>query len=127
MIIPEKVTEIREILLDAAKNRTTVPFWTFHKLFGDEKENDRYDTLEEASRSLAPLKDAIYSVLLAKKDDNGCPGIGFYDVFLNNRRSEFISITKHTNIHQLREEPHHRKNIADLERDRVYQHAKKHY
>ena len=127
MIIPEKVDEIRNLLLDAAKNRTIVPLETFHNLFGDEKDNDRYDTLEAASELLAPLEDAIYSVVLAKKSDNDCPGIGFYDVFLNKRRCEFLRITKHTSIYQLRAEPDHRKNIANLERERVYQHAENHY
>jgi len=125
MIIVEKISNVAQLLVGAAKARKGVGFRALHALFdSDASNNDVYDTLEAASRALCSSPLAIYSAVMAKSAD-GCPGSGFYDIFNNLRRDEFKAITGHNDLHQLTETD--RKAIANIERDRVYQHAEKHF
>ena len=104
VIIVEKITSVANLLLDAAKAGGTAPYYKFHKLFDDKTpDNNKYDTLDAASRALEYPSDVIYSSVLAKKDDN-CPGIGFYDIFKNHHRDEFIEIAGHDDEHALTKE-----------------------
>ena len=125
MIVVEKISEVALLLLNAAKDKTVLPYSDFHSVF-DKKtlKNDRYDTLESASRALSDLGLPIYSAVLAKSND-GCPGDGFYDAFNNRRHNEFMNIAGHNDIHKLRNEAENRKKIADFERVLVYEHAEK--
>ena len=92
MIIVTQLSNVAELLLDAANSRSTVSFNRFHDLFDASiSNNDKYDTLEAASRALCPSSFAIYSAVMAKTG-NGCPGSGFYDIFNNLRRDEFAAV-----------------------------------
>lgn len=125
MVIVEKISAVAELLLKAAKAGDVLMFKDFHAVFDiGTKDEDKYDTLEAASRALAPTGVAIYSAVLAKKDTN-CPGSGFYDIFNNVHRNEFFEVTGHNDIHELTDED--RRNIAAIERPRVYEHAHKHF
>ncbi|AWF81635.1 hypothetical protein BTJ40_12810 [Microbulbifer sp. A4B17] len=60
MIIVDKITEVAEALLQSAKEESVLSMAAFHKLFKDNTlENDKYDTLESASRALAYPRFAI--------------------------------------------------------------------
>lgn len=125
MVIAEKLSEIAVMLRDAALAQDTVPFSKLHSVFDpDVPDRHKYDTLEAASVALAPIHTAIYSALLAKKHD-GCPGSGFYDIFRNFRRADFLRIAPHDDLHDLTEQE--RVKIADEERARVYEHAEGHF
>jgi hypothetical protein len=125
MVIVEKISNVAQLLLNAASSGGTVGFRNLHALFDEgAHKNDVYDTLEAASRALCHSSVAIYSAVMAKNSD-GCPGSGFYDIFNNLRRDEFKTITGHNDLHQLTDED--RTAVVAAERDRVYQHAEENY
>ncbi|WP_028895275.1 hypothetical protein [Syntrophorhabdus aromaticivorans] len=122
MVIVDQLSSVGQLLLNAAKSKSVVSFKSFHALFDDgTSNNDKYDTLEAASRALCPSYVAIYSAIMAKNSD-GCPGIGFYDIFNNLRSKEFIYVAGHNDPQQLTVDD--KRKIASLERTRVYKHAK---
>lgn len=125
MVIVNRISSVAQLLLDAAQTGDTVGFRRLHELFDkDAYKNDVYDTLEAASRALCHSRTAIYSAVLAKSSD-GCPGIGFYDIFNNLRQEDFRAITGHNDLHQMTDED--RKAVVAVERNRVYQHAEEHF
>jgi len=125
MIIVEKISEIASLLLRAAKEENVATMWEFHNLFEDNiPMNDKYDTLEAASRALEYPKIAIYSAVLAKKD-TGLPGGGFFDVFLNSKREKAIELIGEKSLHQLTLED--KKLITEYERKVVYKNAQKRF
>ncbi|WP_157769427.1 hypothetical protein [Xanthomonas campestris] len=121
MIITEKISSVAKLLLEAAQSKSTVGFRKLHEIFDEgTRNNDVYDTLEAASRALCDTRTAIYSAVLAKNSD-GCPGSGFYDIFDNICGKDFFEIAGHNDIHKLTDGD--RVAVAEVERDRVYQHA----
>jgi hypothetical protein len=125
MVVVEKISDVAQLLVDAAHQKDVVGFRSLHSLFDEEThENDVYDTLEAASRALCPSSLVIYGAVMAKKAD-GCPGSGFYDIINNLRREEFREVTGHNDVHRLTKE--NRQDIAEIERDRVYRHAEAHF
>lgn len=113
------------MLLDAAKRDSVIPMKKFHNIFDSTTPvNDRYETLEAASEKIEDPTIAIYSALLSKKD-TGLPGDGFFDIFLNCRRSEAISLVGNKYLHQLTDAD--KQKIAEHERPIVYTNAKNHF
>ena len=125
MVIVEKLSAVASVLLEAAKAEGVLSFQGFHALFDADVEGcNKYDTLEAASRALAPSAQAIYSAVLAKKN-TGFPGSGFYDIFNNVHHDEFFNVAGHNDIYNLTDED--RRHIAEIERSRVYEHARRHF
>lgn len=125
MILVDKISEIAFLLLDAAKDECVVSMWVFHRLFNDEaSKNDKYDSLEAASRALEYPNVAIYSSVLSKKD-TGLPGDGFFDVFLNSKRDKSIELVGDKRLHNLTFED--KKIITEYERDIVYKNARRRF
>lgn len=125
MILVEQITPVAKLLLDAAISRRTVSFKAFHALFEpDALINDKYETLEAASRALCANQIAIYGAVLAKSG-TGCPGDGFFDAFKNTRPDEYKnhagdSLTLDLNEAQMFA-------ITLPERERVYEHAESNF
>lgn len=118
MIIRRHVSAVETLLRTTAQRRQTCDFGSLFALFGDQAEpKDVYETLECASKQLAPWTDAIFSAVLAKR--NGQPGDGFLDVFRNHRLAEYAAIAgTQTPIPKLT--PTQKLQMADRERLRVY-------
>jgi hypothetical protein len=117
-----KVNDTRELLETAARRETTVSFPQLFSLFSeDDKPSDVYNTLEAACVEICDWKTAIYSVLLAKKD-SGLPGDGFFDIFRNHRADSYWEISGGMHVAGL--DPLQRRKMTELERRRVYLHAK---
>jgi len=125
MIIVEKISEIASTLLKAAKQESVVTMREFHKLFKDDiPMNDKYDTLEAASRALEYPSVAIYSAVLSKKETD-LPGDGFFDVFLNSKSDKSIELVGEKWLHELTFED--KKLITKYERNVVYKDAQKRF
>lgn len=124
MIIRRHVAAVETLLRTTAQRRQTCSFGNLFALFGDHAEpKDVYETLECASKQLAPWADAIFSAVLAKRD--GQPGDGFLDVFRNHRQAEYAAIAgAQTPIPKLTSAQ--RLQMADRERLRVYAIAEAH-
>ncbi|WP_186114903.1 hypothetical protein [Burkholderia gladioli] len=97
---------------------------TFKQLFSafptETPPSDVYDTLEQACSELAPWNEVIYSAVMARAKD-GLPGDGFFDIFKTHRQMEFRRIAGDADTRNLADEQ--RKQITELERERVYVHA----
>ena len=124
MILDSYISAVKALLKEAAESNGLVSFSDLHKLFlpGTPASNV-YDTLEAACGELAPFSEAIYSVLLAKKQ-SGLPGDGFFDMFRIHRDSEFKKIAGDSSIPSLTEDL--RRQMTKAERSRVYVHAATH-
>ncbi|MEJ5139510.1 MULTISPECIES: hypothetical protein [Acinetobacter] len=123
MILIEYITPIALLLKNAALSNQTVSFVEFHSVFPKNtfRDNDKYDTLEAASRAMTEHGITIYSSLLSKKD-TGCPGIGFFDVFRIKKREKYLELVGDVSITGLSIEE--QLKITMYERKCVYQHAK---
>jgi hypothetical protein len=121
MVLNRYVDVVHAVVGSAAKRRGTV---TFKQLFGafprETPPSDVYDTLEKACSELGSWDEVIYSVVLAKAED-GLPGDGFFDIFKTHREIEFRRIADHAKTLDLTDEQ--RKQMTELERERVYAHA----
>ena len=123
MILISKLSSVAQLLLDAAMSENTVSFKRFHDLFDAAVHvNERYDTLEAVDRALC--RTPIYSSLLAKSS-TGCPGDGFFDIFRILRSEEYREIAGECIVQYLT--PDQQRMMAMQERERVYEHAKKHF
>lgn len=122
----EQQKKIYFLLLKAAKSKITIPYTRLYRgVFGDGTSFQVMNaTLEAASKSLALPKDAIYSAFMAKKPNN-CPGSGFYDIFRIHRAGEYRAIAGAKQASELSDSEEIR--IAELERERVHEHAMKNY
>lgn len=122
MVISEKVAEVRELLISAAKHKGTVSYPDVFRLFPDEVDKpDIFWTLEAACKEVCPRDIALYDSLMAKKE-TGMPGDGFFDVFRNMRRQEYSQISNgEERITYLTDEQ--KQEMVQLERKRVYDHA----
>lgn len=121
MVIQEQVSAMRELLQDAATNRTTVSFPQIFQLFDESvAPHDVYDTLEAACLQIADWSAAIYSVVLAKSGSL-MPGDGFFDIFRLHRSVEYRRIAARSHVRELSIEQ--RRQMVAFERDRVYAHA----
>ena len=122
MVIREVRPLVAALLKRAANGKRLCSFNELHGLFGEEIDSpDVYDTLEAASRDLAPSELAIYSALMAKRG-NQLPGLGFFDIFRNLRPDEYDAIAGQ-NTHPTRLTEEQRQAMAQFERHRVYMHA----
>ena len=122
-VIEEKVPELIKLLENKARRRSAIRYSAIFDFFDpDTHRNDVWETFEEACRKIAPSEVAIYGALLAKKNTN-LPSTGFYDIFKNKRHEEYMRITggKRLEAHDLTLEQ--MEEIAQLERERVHQHA----
>lgn len=125
MVIEDRVSAVMSALQTAGREEKTLSFGSLYALFeADSQWNNVYDTLECASRGLADLKDAIPSVLVVKS--GGLPGIGFFEVFRNQRREEYEAIAgADTPVPRLTQ--NQRERMAASERARVYAYATTHF
>jgi hypothetical protein len=122
-VIEEKVPELIKLLENKARRRSAIRYSAIFDFFDpDTHRNDVWETFEEACRKIAPSEVAIYGALLAKKNTN-LPSTGFYDIFKNKRHEEYMRITGGNRLeaHDLTLEQ--MEEIAQLERERVHQHA----
>lgn len=123
MIIEGSVAVVQAELLRAARSRCTIPFSDLFCCFDKTVVRyDAYDTLEEASVRIARLDEAIYTVLLAKRN-TGLPGDGFFDIFRIHRLAEWRRITKGAVCSTADISFEYKRKMAEYERDRVYVHA----
>lgn len=125
MKIEDRVSAVMSALQTAGREQKTLSFGSLYALFeADSQWNDVYDTLECASRGLADLQDAIPSVLVVKS--GGLPGVGFFEVFRNQRRKEYEDIAgADTPVPMLTQTQ--REQMAAIERARVYAYAVAHF
>ncbi|HEM8497136.1 MULTISPECIES: hypothetical protein [Burkholderia] len=112
---------MRTMIGSAARKRGTVTFKQLFSAFPPETPpSNVYDTLEEACSELGPWNEVIYSAVMAKAKD-GLPGDGFFDIFKTHRKMEFRRIAGDAETLDLADEQ--RKQMTELERERVYVHA----
>jgi hypothetical protein len=121
MILSKCIPPVKELIRRAAELRRPVPFPDLYALFpkGTPPQNV-YTTLEAACEELSPWSEAIYSVVLAKKD-TGLPGDGFFNMFLLHRSEEYKAIAGDTSTLDLTLDQ--REKMVALEKPRVYAHA----
>jgi hypothetical protein len=121
MVLKRYVSAVRAIVGGAAKTRGTVSFKQLFGVFPRETPSDNvYDTLEEACSELGVWDEVIYSAVMAKAK-GGLPGDGFFDIFRTHREVEYRHIAGSAKTLDLTDEQ--RKQITELERERVYAHA----
>jgi len=122
MILKSQIKAVRVLLEKAAAAEATISFPQLFACFSeDTRPADVYDTLEAVCFEICDWNTAIYSVLLAKKGD-GLPGDGFFDIFRNHRAHRYFEIASKTHVAGLTIEQ--RQTMTQIERMRVYQHAK---
>lgn len=122
-LIEEKLPVLIDMLTHAARRRSSIMYSSIYDIFDQETpRNDVWYTFEEACRRIAPNNIAIYGALLAEKS-TGLPGTGFYEIFRNVRHDEYLRITNENNPQANRLKLEERREIAQLERERVHQHA----
>lgn len=126
MVGVEQISLISSILLEAAKNCTTVSYADIYKTFPEKNisAHDVFDTLEAASRALIIPRIAICSSILEKKY-TGLPGSGFFDLFKNCRPDKYEEIAGHTIIQNLTFDEQFK--ITNYERRRVYEYVERHF
>lgn len=125
MVIEEKMEAVMALLKMTAQKKIVCSFSPLHNIFDEgTPSSDVYDTLEEASLTLAPSEVAIYSALMAK---NGTllPGSGFFDIFKNKRDAEY-NLLAGRSTHPADLNNQQMQAISQLERSRVYTHAENH-
>lgn len=121
MVRQEYVSRVQNLINQAAKSKGTVSFVDLFAVFPEKTPlDDVYDTLEAASANLARWGDAIYSVVMAKKS-TGLPGDGFFDIYRIHRRDGYKAICNGSSSLNLTESQ--KKEMVDLEKARVYDHA----
>ncbi|ALJ72068.1 hypothetical protein [Burkholderia pseudomallei] len=121
MVLNQYVSAVRTMIGSAARKRGTVTFQQLFSAFPPETPpSNVYDTLEEACSELEPWNEVIYSAVMAKAKD-GLPGDGFFDIFKTHRKMEFRRIAGDAETLDLADEQ--RKQMTELERERVYVHA----
>ena len=79
-------------------------------------------TFEAACEEIASADEAIYGALLAKKETN-LPSTGFFDLFKTKRRESFLEITGNDLLEANQLSHDQMVKIAQIERERVHQHA----
>lgn len=122
MILSEYIPPVKTLIRSAAELRRPVSFRDLYVLFPEgTSSTDVYSTLDAACEDLAHWSEAIYSVVLAKKD-TGLPGDGFFDMFLIHRSEEYRAIAGSTATLKLTFQQ--REQMVALEKRRVYAHAK---
>jgi len=122
MILNEKLHEIKELLILAAKNKNVIRYPEIYGIFAkDEKRNNVWDTFEEACRNIVSGDIAIYSSLMALKNTN-IPDIAFYDTYRIKRSTQYTEIAGNILIQKLSLEQ--KKKMTEDERNIVFQHAK---
>jgi hypothetical protein len=121
MVLNGYVGAVRAMVGSAATRRATLTFKHLFCAFPPETpQSDVYDTLEKACSELGAWDEVIYSAVLAKVKD-GLPGDGFFDIFKKHREVEFRHIARAAKTLDLTDEQ--RKQMTELERERVYVHA----
>lgn len=121
MVRKECVARVQNLIHQAAKSKGTVSFKDLFACFPENiPQDDVYDTLEKACANLGSWTDAIYSVVMTKKT-TGLPGDGFFDIFRLHRREEYLSICG--GVPSLTLTDAQKKQMVDLEKTRVYEHA----
>jgi hypothetical protein len=121
MVIVECVASVETLIREAAEFQKTASFSALHARFPEGTPAQHvYDTLEAACAQLAPWTEAIYSVVLAKKETD-LPGDGFFDIFRIHREAEYTDIGGKGTTLSL--SPDQKKQMVALERSRVYAHA----
>ena len=121
MILPEYLSSVKALIRRAAELHRPVPFSALYSQFPERTPAPNvYDTLEAACEELAPWSEAIYSVVLVKKD-TGLPGDGFFDIFRNHRSDEYKAIAGDTSTLRLTQDQ--REQMVALEKVRVYARA----
>ncbi|MEX0739042.1 MAG: hypothetical protein WD071_06855 [Pseudohongiella sp.] len=122
-VIEEKVPRLMMFLKDKARRRSAISYSAVFNFFdSNTHRSDVWETFEEACRRIAPAEEAIYGALLAKKDTN-LPSTGSYDIYKNIRHEEYLSITGVKRFEAYDLTLDQMGEIAQLERDKVYQHA----
>lgn len=122
-IIEEIIPQITNLLIAKAVRRSAIRYGAIYRFFDkDTPRNIVWETFEEACRRIAPSEEAIYGVLMAKKD-TGLPGDGFYDIFKNKRLTEYLEVTGGVRIESNELNIEQRRIIAQIERERVHTHA----
>ncbi|WP_027468786.1 hypothetical protein [Deefgea rivuli] len=88
------------------------------QLFGGEnlKNAAIHKLLEEAGHDLAPIQEAIVTCVLRSKI--GFPGLGFFDVFKNQRGTEYQAIAGGNSIQALTDDQ--KRQIVAIEYQRAY-------
>lgn len=121
MILTDYVPPLKALMRRAAELKKPVRYPELHSQLPEGTPRaDVYDTLEAACEQLAPYSEAIYSVVLAKKD-TGLPADGFFDIFLHHRNDEYKAIAGGTLTLDLTRDQ--QEQMVALEKARVYAHA----
>lgn len=123
-VLLDRIKPITQVLRSAAINNGTIGYAKIYSMFPkDTHQNAIWNTFEAACEILAHNNDAIYGALLSKKN-SGLPELGFFDIYRNTRRLEYLSIVdvNSNSIHDLSEDE--QRLIVETERARVYDHAR---
>lgn len=116
-----QIKQIREILITAARNGTTITYPQIYNVFEkDTPKNEVWDTFEEACRDICDSSIAIYGALLSSKDTR-LPGNGFFDIYKNMRGAHYRAIAGSIEANVLTDAQ--KKLFCDTERATVYQHV----
>lgn len=119
----DKVKPIAQLLLVKATRRSAIRYSSIYKFFSpNTKKSTVWETFEKACNELATPSVAIYGVLMAEKDTD-LPSTGFYDVYRNVRREEYLKITGGQNLQANQLSRYQMEQIAQDERLRVHRHA----
>jgi hypothetical protein len=118
MIIKNKINDIAEVLLEAAKNCKTIPYPAIYEIFKDTNIShvDIWDTFEATGRKIAPLDKCIFGALL--RDKTGLPKEGFFDIYKIHRSNEYFQIVGDKNILGLTKKE--KEIITNKERQRIW-------
>jgi len=115
-IVQENVSKLVDVLLNAARNSSAVPYNKIYEIFGD-KNNNVWTTFDAAEKRLAPLDKYIFGALLS--NNNGIPGKGFYEKYKKKKKKEFTNIVnEEKNYNELSDEE--KIEIVTKERELIY-------
>ncbi|SAK42757.1 hypothetical protein AWB77_00492 [Caballeronia fortuita] len=115
------VHEIAALLQRAAKQKKLVTYQRLHSLFvPGQTLTERYRALQDAAQLLSDCRSLDYGCLMAL--DSGLPGDDFFARFRRNRPAEFQAVMGFASPGRSRTK---KRRIAEQERARVYEHAKK--
>lgn len=118
-----EIEKIADFLRQKALRRSAVRYSAIYEFFPDgTSDTTVWNAFEDACRSLAEPKEAIYGALMAKKD-NDLPSTGFFDIFRNARRDEYLKVTNGKNVEACELTKAQMQAIAGFERIRVHNHA----
>lgn len=122
MIIEAQLPAITALIKKAASSSNSVAFNALYALFPKNTPAQKvHATLEAACTGIVDFDQAIYSVVMVRKD-TGLPGDGFFATFQAVRNAEYTAIAGDTAILNLTLAQ--KQLMVNAEKARVYAHAK---